>query len=101
MIDKPKWERLVVNPVMKALGDRYANTNYMADALHVTNFILKAVEQELVNMIQHVAQTNRQHDFACMVSLASAAPKSVYGALCTVICPICSRGEQSVWKNTG
>lgn len=82
---KIEWQRDVVHPVNEALEKTITNRDNLADALHVTNFILKGLEQEMEEMIEHVAYAKEPKDFASMIILASAAPKFVYDTMCQKI----------------
>lgn len=81
-IGKEKWQTLVVHPVMEALEEEIVNSDCKADVSHVTRFILTGLENELEEMIEHVAYAARPRHFASLIILASAAPKLVYTTLC-------------------
>lgn len=77
-----EWQTHVVHPVHEALEKNITNRDDLADASHVTDFILKGLEQEMEQMIEHAAYTKSPKDFASMIILASAAPKLVYNTMC-------------------
>ena len=80
-----QWSVRVFKPVQKALKMKFANNKHWADVSHVTHFILKAIEQEIMHIIDHVAYDQKPRDFASIVILASVAPKGLYTVLCQCI----------------
>lgn len=78
------WDVLVVVPVKEAVKKKFKHDvdEVLQDVLHATAFVLKSLRHELKQMIQHVAYTTNPTDFASMVIIASAAPKTVYKTLC-------------------
>ena len=77
-----QWDARVVQPVQEALKKNFANNNQWADASHVTYFIVKALGQEILDIIEHVAYARIPKDFASIVIMASVAPKGIYTVIC-------------------
>ena len=80
-----QWKAGVVEPVHAALNKHFENNKHYADVSHVTHFILKALAEEIIEVIDHVAYATNPKDFASIVILASAAPKGLYTVMCQCI----------------
>jgi len=81
-VDQVAWKCFVHNPVMRSVHKRFKTGTDLADAIHSTNFILRSLIQEMPKIIYHATYSDKQNIFASVVILASAAPKSVYKAVC-------------------